>query len=527
MFRLMFIFFAALITLPLQAAPASKQLTSYRLGVFPYMPPRQTVELFGPVAASMEATLNFPVRLESAVTFPDFSNLLQQQKYDIALIQPFDYTTVVDQYGYIPLARLDTQLITQLIVRDDSHYKNIKDLRGTTIGLPPEQSANARMMLRALYEHKFIPGRDYKLRYFKSHDSCLQQVWTGEISACGTSQVPLHVFEQRMQAKFRSIYDSPPIPHTLFVAHPRIPAASRAKLQQLMINWSQTEPGRAMMKSLAFPGFVPVKAGDYAMMRSYDAAAKSAAKESSATRKEIIFGAFPFISARMLAQNFSLALPALSKSTGQKILLRTGSNFDNFSIALAAAKYDFVLVQPFDYAKAASHGYLPIAGMQEELQGHFWVLDTSPYQQIADLKGKVISMPPRDSAQSRLGRHTLLQAGLKPGRDVTINYQKNHESCIQLTQSGETAACATSTFAVGMQHDNISRPLRSISESVTIPGVIFMAHKRLPAKVREQLQSEIFSWSENDEGGRILKAIGFGNFAPVNISDYQHMPKLN
>jgi phosphonate transport system substrate-binding protein len=526
MIRFLLVLVSALMALPLQAAPAEAPPASYRLGVFPYMAPRQTVEFYGPVAASMQAALQHPVRLESVPTFAAFGRALAQNSYDIALIQPFDYPVVVEKLGYVPLAQFAVPLVTQFFVRNDSRYRKIEDLRGTTIAMPPAPAANTRMALRALYDNNLIPGADVTVRYFSSHDSCIQQVWAGTASACGTAKPPILVFEKRMQAKLRAIYDTPPIPHIMFVANPRVPAEQRAKLQALIIGWSTTEDGRAMLKNLGFPGFVAPKPTEYAVMHNYDPVG-AIATPALAAGKELVMGVFPFLAPRQLAQNFAPMLPALSKSAGTPIHLRTATSFDSFSDAMAAATYDIVVVQPFDYAAASGHGYLPLAGMNEQLQGSFFVRNKSAYKQIADFRGKVVAMPPIDAAQSRLGRHALLQAGLKPGRDVTIVYRKTHDSCLRQVQQGRAAACVTAERSLGMVPEEVSRGLRAVGLTEKIPGVVFMAHTRLPAKVREQLQAELVSWKDSDDGRKILQALGFGDLVPVNPDDYQHMPKLD
>jgi phosphonate transport system substrate-binding protein len=516
------------LALPLWAAPQDSQPASYRLGVFPYLAPRQTVEFYGPVAASMEAALKHPVKLESAATFPDFSRALKAHTYDIALVQTFDVLDAVEKYGYVPVAQPAVPLVTQFFVRADSRYQKIEDLRGTTIALPPPMAAIARIALHALDDNKLVLGRDVEVRHFNSHDSCIQQVWAGTASACGTFNHTIEVFEERMHAKLRPIYDAPPVPAVMYVAHARVPAELRAKLQALIIGWSGDEEGRALLKNLNPDGFVAPRLADYAMMRNYAPVATAGTKATAepAGGKQLVFGVFPFLAPRQLAQNFAPALPALAKAAGAGVDFRTAASFDAFRNAMASASYDLVVIQPFDYVAATGHGYLPVAGMKDRLQGTFFVLEQSPYRQMADFRGQVVAMPPADSVQARLGRHALSLAGLEPGRDVTIEYEKTHDSCLQRLQSGVAAACVTAELTLPMLPSALTQGLRAVGRTETVPGVLFMAHKRVPTAVRERLQAEILAWKDGEEGGRILQSIHFGEFVAVKPADYLGMPKL-
>ncbi len=499
--------------------------TIYRLGIFPYMAPRQIVELLGPLATKMQDELKHEVKLESATTFADFNLEIKRKNYDIALIQPFDYHDVVNKYGYLPLAQLDAQLFTQLIVRDDSRYQKLDDLKGTTIGLPPEQSANARMSLRTLYEKNIIPGRDIQIQYFKSHDSCLQQVWIGEISACGTSKSPMLVFEQRMQAKLRSVFDTPPIPQILFVAHPRVKTEGRKKLQQLLIGLSQTEEGRALLKTLGYPGFVIPKPAEYLIMQNYESG-NQPPQSAKKTGNDFSFGVFPYLSPRKLSENLAPALHALSQSTGKNISFRSTTSFNSFREELVKQTNDIVFVQPFDYGLAVNNGYLPLARMNDYLQSKFFVLDSSPYQKIADFKGQVIAMPPSESAMSRLARHALIKNGLKLDSDVTIKYTINHEACAQMVKNTDAVACATNDQTIPMLPNELTHNLRAVGVFESIPGVLFMAHKRVSKKARLQLQETIISWKNSESGRNIIEAIHFGEYVKANAHEYLNMSKF-
>jgi phosphonate transport system substrate-binding protein len=509
--------------LPTLTTHASENFpNSYRLGIFPYMAPRQTIKYYGPVAADMERVLKRPVRLESQRSFTDFTRAIALHAYEIALIQPFDYPAVVEKEGYIPLARLSVPLVTQFYVRDDSPYHKLQDLKGTTIAMPPAKAANSRMALRALQNNHLVPGRDIKIHYFNSHDSCLQQVWVGNASACTSAPPPAKVFEKRMQARLRSIYNTPPIPHVLFVADPRVPAADRAKLVQLITSWNQQAHGRKMLKDLGFPPFVQIKSGEYAMMRHYETQIPPAAI-SAGNNQNITLGIFPYLSSRQLAKNFAPLLPALTLAAGMPVSLRTASNFGSFSDNLVAGKYDIVLVQPFEFERAVHLGYIPLAGMKDLIYGGFYVRKDSPYRRIVDFKGKTIVMAPVESAQSRLGRHALVKAGLDPKHDVKILYVNTHDSCLRKVQLRTAAACVTSPLILKMIPKDFAAGLRRVGETEKMPGVVFLANQRLSRPVQIKLQQEILSWDHTRKGRKILDSMQFGSFVPVNLKTYQNI----
>ena len=520
--RLMLACLAALL-LPAQAAPET-QPRPYSLGIFPYMAPRQTLEFYGPVASGMQAALGHPVRLMSVPSFPDFSRAMAEQRYDIALVQPFDYLDAVEKQGFLPLAQLSVPLVSQFYVRDDSRYRSLEDLRGTTVAMPPPQTANARMTLRALYDNDLLPGRDLQVRYFNSHDSCIQQVWAGSASACGTARPPIQVFERRMQAKLRPIFDTPPIPHIVFVVHPRVPAEHRAKLQALLVGLSDTEEGRSRLKNLGFPGFVAPKPAEYEVMRNYDPLADLTVADRP-LGNQLLLGVFPFLAPRQLAENFAPTLPRLSQAAALPVRLRTASSFGGFIEALSRKAYDVVLVQPFDYGVAVEHGYVPLAGMQAHLQGSFFVRVDGPYQKVSDLKGQVVAMPPPDAAQSRLALRALTEAGLVPGRDVTVDHRSMHDSCLKQVQLGLAAACATAPITLTMVPRELAQGLRPVGQSGEVPGMLFMAQARVPEAMRARLSAELIGWKDGADGRAILEKTGLGDLVAVDVKDYERLRK--
>ncbi|MBA4177694.1 MAG: hypothetical protein C0505_14230 [Leptothrix sp. (in: Bacteria)] len=509
----------AALALPLSAAPGNAD-PPLRLGVFPYMAPRQTVDFFGPVAAAMGAALGRAVRLESAASFPDFTRAMDDRRYDIALVQPFDVLDTVERLGYLPLAQLGVPLVSQLYVRDDSRYRSLDDLHGTTVAMPPPQTANARLTVRALFDHRLVPGRDLQVRHFNSHDSCIQQVWAGTTSACGTSPAPVQVFERRMQARLRAIHDTPPVPHVMFVAHAqRLSAAQRAALQALLVGWKDSEAGRALLKNLGFPAFAAPRLADYEVMRNYDPI--SAPVVTDPTLGGMLrLGVMPFLAARQLAEQFGPALPKLTRGAGRPVQLRTASSYGSFAEAIERHDYELILIQPFDYAFAARHGYRPLVGMVNRLQGSFFVSEGGPVRAVTDLRGKTVAMPPAGSALGRLGLQALRDAGLDPDADVRVDHRHTHDGCLQQVKSGQAAACVTTPITLAIVHPSLSAGLRPVGQTSSVPGVLFMVHARVPADMADRLSAEIIGWKDSSEGQAVLRAMRLGRFGPVVEQDY-------
>jgi len=325
--------------------------TPYRLGILPYMSSRQTVELFGPLAVSLEAALKHPVQLESSASFPDFTRDMHDRRFDIALIQPFDYPDFVDKLGYLPIAQHAIPLVSRIYVRDDSSYRTIDDLRGTIVAMPPAEAANTRMTMRALRDARLLPGRDIEVRNFNSNDSCLQQVWAGLASACGTGPPPAAVFEERMHGKLRAVADAPSIPHILFVAHPRLPAEVRMRLLEHLAGLTATEDGRAILKKIGFQGFIPARPAEYAVMKSYLATAKPVEALAEFMRNPAAFDlvitdeAMPDLSGMDMARVMLKLRPALP------VILCTGYSEHATPEAARAAGISGFMTKPLDIGK--------------------------------------------------------------------------------------------------------------------------------------------------------------------------------
>ena len=263
MLRTIFLLTAILASLLTRADDALK------FGVFPYLPQSKLQELFTPIAADFEKALGRKVELSSRAEYATFAEGLRSQTFDIALIQPFDYPAARDRHGYLPVARRGEHLEALIIVPIDSKIRSLKDLKGKTVANPPSEAAVSYLTSMALLDAGVDPLKGVKREFGKSHFSCMQSVLVGSADACGTAEQALLHFEKekQMTSKFRILYKTPPVAHSLFVVHERVPTEVRGRLQSLILNWPNTEAGKKIIENGQFIPFVLAQDKDYQSVR--------------------------------------------------------------------------------------------------------------------------------------------------------------------------------------------------------------------------------------------------------------------
>lgn len=256
------------LTTLLFANPAfSDQKHEYTFGVFPHLPPRQLEKVYAPVAKEFSKILGKEVHLRSNSSYQNFMENLDQGKFDIAFVQPFDYIRVADKLGYKPLATRIEPLSTIFVVAKGSPLKSASDLKGKTIALPPSVAAVSRLTMDFLKKLKLEPGKDVTITHHRSHVSCMQQVIIKAADTCGTAAPALRFFEHKMKTDLDVIAETGSIPHALFTAHPGLTDEQYQKIKSAILSWSKTKKGQALLKHGKLSPYKDIADEDYNVVR--------------------------------------------------------------------------------------------------------------------------------------------------------------------------------------------------------------------------------------------------------------------
>jgi phosphonate transport system substrate-binding protein len=235
----------------------------------------------------------------------------------------------------------------------------------------------------------------------------------------------------------------------------------------------------------------------------------------------LMLGVFPFVPTLQLERIFAPMAVELERATGRRVAIKTRPTFEAFAEQLDQAAYDIIFVHPFFYVDAHDFaGYAPLARVAGELRAVVLGRDDSPVRGMADLKGRVLALPPRLAGVSYMVAMELIALGLSPGEDVKVQHFRTKVSCLQAVALGDADGCAVPDFMLE-QLPTIGRmSLRPLARTAPLPGLVFAAHGRLGPGERRTIAATLLAWAATEEGAAILQSTGWHGLVPAIDADY-------
>ncbi len=229
-----------------------------RFGVFPFLPANQLEIQVGPLLKSFSEHLQRPVEFKTRGSFEDYLQALKDKRFDIALIQPFDYIHIREQRYYRPLVRKQDSM-QAWIMTADSNIKQLQDLRGKKIAFPSKTAAVTLLALRDL-QLAGITEQDFQPHFFNEHQSCIISAINGLSDACVT--VNGNAVDLVAGTRIKILQTTLRIPHILIVIHPEA-VEDLENLQAWFLSLNEKEDGQRLLESAFLQRLTPATDQDY------------------------------------------------------------------------------------------------------------------------------------------------------------------------------------------------------------------------------------------------------------------------
>lgn len=252
---------------------SAESRSSRRLGVVGFYNPRLLYAKYQQLADYLTEATGEKWELEVTLDYEETLRAFCSGKLDLAYLGPFSYLRARESCGATPVVRLNTRgsatYRSLIMVRQESPYQDLSDLRGKVFAFGSPLSTSSHLMPRLMLLNAGLKtGKDITCRYLGHHDRAARAVVLGEADACGVRDIVGNRFAHR---GLRVLKRSEPIPNFPLVVRAGSSAAFRRSLVKALIERPKRNPEirrrmRGWDEEIAM-GFALVSDADYDPVR--------------------------------------------------------------------------------------------------------------------------------------------------------------------------------------------------------------------------------------------------------------------
>lgn len=176
-----------------------------RFGIEPRLSPEETRRAFGPLIQYLAREIGEPIHLEVPENFAGFGKGVESRRYDLIFAAPATIlnhaATFEDQLNWLAVAvdrKQGASLRGLLIVKKESPFRQVGDLRGKRIAFVDRSSQGYLLLSQFLREAGMDPERDIDARFYRRLDLTMRALLDGQADAAGVGDVVLTRFRDEI-----------------------------------------------------------------------------------------------------------------------------------------------------------------------------------------------------------------------------------------------------------------------------------------------------------------------------------------
>lgn len=220
-----------------------------------------------------------------------------------------------------------------------------------------------------------------------------------------------------------------------------------------------------------------------------------------------VISVVPQFPALEIYRNWAPVLEYLQHATGMRFELKISHSIPEFERDFLQGVPDFVYLNPYHAVMAyQAHHYIPLVrDGKQMLSGVLVVRADSTIKTPKELDQQVIAFPAPNSFGASLYMRALLT------REFNITFQpryvNTHSNAYREVISKQAAAAGGIEATLIKENEAIRSQLRVLYETPQVPSHPWVAHPRVPLKIRTQLQQALLNMQKNSAAANLLKNI--------------------
>ena len=243
------------------------------LGVHPYLPHDEIIVRFTPLANYLARAIGRPVEVRVGRTYNEHINAIGNDTIDIAYMGPSPYVEMVEKFGKKPLLvrqviNGDPYLRGEIIVRQDSTFRTLADLRGKCFLFGDVNSTMSYVLPQRMLESAGVPLSSLgSYKSLEGHKNVALAVLAG---SCDAGAVKSEVFHEYEPRGLRALAELPLVADHVFVTSARLPAPLVTKLRKLFMKLNELPEGATIMTGIhpEMTALVSANDSDYNKLRA-------------------------------------------------------------------------------------------------------------------------------------------------------------------------------------------------------------------------------------------------------------------
>ncbi len=263
------------ILLLISIIPLISLAQTLKIGVTPYTNAMKIVKIYQPMSTFLSHKLETNIEVYSSKDYKQFYQDVENGTFDIIITSPH-FGVLHIENGFTPLYRYDAALNLLFLVRKDSPYYKISDLRDTTIATPNYLSALNIGSVKALLDYDLEVGKNISIEDLGSHTSGIKCVLIKDCAATITTYSPLKQFSDQEALKQTRILKSDfKMPHLFTLANSKLGATKIQEIQQALAAFEKSPEGEKFFKKTGYNGYIKISDKDIADLTPVSKVTKS------------------------------------------------------------------------------------------------------------------------------------------------------------------------------------------------------------------------------------------------------------
>ena len=241
------------------------------MGVFPRKGFTRAIEDFSALAEYLQARLGRKVILKSARNFAEFWQGVELGQYDLVHYNQYHYVRSHKELGYEVIAKNEEHhqatISGVLIVRKDSGFQHVEDLRGKKIIFGGGRDAMQSYIVASyLLQQAGLAKGSYKTVFSESPPNAIFATYFRQAAAAGSGNTNLDipVIKERIDvSQLEILVQSEKLPQLPWAVKSTLPQTLKTHLGKLLTSLDESKKGREVLQHAGLTAIRPAVDKDY------------------------------------------------------------------------------------------------------------------------------------------------------------------------------------------------------------------------------------------------------------------------